>query len=310
VRRAAVLLLVLTSAFAALVAAASPSGAATGPLGKVTVSPDPSAKPTVTFATPFAVKKTANQVVTPGAGAALTKGQKITFDYVLLDGRTGKELETSFGNAPGSLTLDKAKTATQLVASLTGKTVGTRLLVAIAPKDGLAQRLKAPGVKKNDTLLFVIDVKTVRTPLARATGAPVAPVAGLPTVAVAADGKPTITVPTGAPAPTQLVNQLLIKGTGPVVAAGQTITVHYTGVKWADGKQFDSSWDRGQPLDTVIGKGSVIAGWDESLVGQTVGSQVLLVVPPDKGYGASGSSDGKIKGTDTLVFVIDILDAY
>ena len=147
-------------------------------------------------------------------------------------------------------------------------------------------------MKKTDTLLFVIDVKTVRTPLARATGAPVAPVAGLPTVRLAADGKPTITVPAGAAAPTQLVTQVLIKGTGPAVTAGQTITVHYTGVKW-DGKQFDSSWDRGQPLDTAIGNGSVIAGWDEGLVGQTVGSQVLLVVPPDKGYGTPGSSDGK-----------------
>ena len=60
----------------------------------------------------------------------------------------------------------------------------------------------------------------------------------------------------------------------------------------------------------MIGKGSVIAGWDEGLVGQTVGSQVLLVVPPDKGYGAAGNTDAGIKGTDTLVFVVDILDAY
>ena len=190
------------------------------------------------------MKKTTNQVVTAGTGAALTKGQTITFDYVLVDGRSGKELETSFGNTPGSLTLDPSKTATQLVTSLTGKTVGSRLLVAIAPKDGLAKRLNNPAVKKTDTLLFVIDVKNVRTPLARATGAPVAPVAGLPTVTLAANGKPTITVPAGAAAPTQLVTQALIKGAGPAVTAGQTITVQYTSVKW-DGKLFDSTWDRG-----------------------------------------------------------------
>ena len=94
-----------------------------------------------------------------------------------------------------------------------------------------------------------------------------------------------------------------------MVTAGQTVTVHYTGVIWATGKQFDSSWDRGAPLDTVIGQGSVIAGWDEGLVGQTVGSQVLLVVPPDKGYGTAGQRRAGIKGTDTLVFVVDILDA-
>ena len=308
-RRVAVLFLLLSSALAALGVAAPTAGAATGPLAAVTVTGDAPAKPTVTFDAPFTVKKTTNEVVTAGTGAELGKGQTITFDYVLVDGRTGKELETSFGNSPGSLTLDRSKTATQLVTSLTGKTVGSRLLLAIAPRDGLAKRLNNPAVKKTDTLLFVIDVKAVRKPLARATGTAVAPVAGLPTVKLAANGKPTVTVPAGVAAPTQLATQVLIKGAGPTVTAGQTITVQYTGVKW-DGKQFDSSWDRAQPIDTPIGTGSVIPGWDEGLVGQTVGSQVLLVVPPDKGYGTSGSSDGKIKGTDTLVFVVDILDVY
>ena len=94
-----------------------------------------------------------------------------------------------------------------------------------------------------------------------------------------------------------------------MVEAGQTVTVQYTGVIWDTGKKFDSSWDRGQPIDFGIGTQQVIAGWDEGLVGQTVGSQVLLVVPPDKGYGTAGSPP-KITGTDTLVFVVDILDAY
>ena len=80
--------------------------------------------------------------------------------------------------------------------------------------------------------------------------------------------------------------------------------------KWCLQANLWDGWDRGAPLDTVIGKRQVIAGWDEGLVGQTVGSQILLVVPPDKGYGNAGTSDGKVKATDTLVFVIDILDAY
>ena len=192
-------------------------------------------------------------------------------------------------------------------------TVGSRVLIALAPKEGLAANAKSQGaknVKKDDTLLFVIDVKSVRTPLAKATGEAVPPVEGLPTVAVADTGKPTITMPSGVAAPTTLVVQPLITGTGPVVQAGQTISVHYTGVIWDGGKQFDSSWDRGAPADVVIGNGRVIPGWDEGLVGQTVGSQVLLVVPPDKGYGAAGNTDAGIKGTDTLVFVVDILDAY
>jgi peptidylprolyl isomerase len=78
---------------------------------------------------------------------------------------------------------------------------------------------------------------------------------------------------------------------------------------WNSGKQFDSSWDRGQPAQFAIGTGNVIAGWDTGLVGQTVGSQVLLVVPPDQGYGKDGNPQAGIKGTDTLVFVVDLLGA-
>jgi len=149
----------------------------------------------------------------------------------------------------------------------------------------------------------------VRTVMKRATGTPVPPVAGLPTVKLAADGSPTISVP-ATPAPTTLIAQPLINGTGPVVAAGQTITVQYTGVIWTTGKKFDSSWDRGASIDFAIGVKQVIPGWDAGLVGQTVGSQVLLVVPPDQGYGAAGQPSGGISGTDTLVFVVDILDAF
>ena len=173
-----------------------------------------------------------------------------------------------------------------------------------------AWNLEADLEYQRSKSLFVIDVKSVRTPLEKATGEAVAPVEGLPTVALADNGKPTITIPSGVAAPTSLIVQPLVKGTGAVVEAGQTISVHYTGIIWDTGKQFDSSWDRGEPTAFEIGKGSVIAGWDEGLVGQTVGSQVLLVVPPDKGYGSAGTSDGGIKGTDTLVFVVDVLDAY
>jgi peptidylprolyl isomerase len=311
--RAAALVLAVSTALAGLgllAVAAGPAGAATDPLSAVTVSTDTAAKPTVKVKKPFAVKKTTDSMVAAGTGAALASGQTVTFDYVLVDGRTGKEVQTSYGQSPASLVLDASKTNKQIVSALTGQNVGSRVLVAIAPKDGQAGKITAKNVKKSDTLLFVIDVKGVRTPLTRATGEAVTPPAGLPTVALAADGKPTITIPSGVAAPTSLVVQPLIKGTGPVVQAGQTISVHYTGVVWDGGKQFDSSWDRGQPADFVIGKSQVIAGWDEGLVGQTVGSQVLLVVPPDKGYGSAGQSSAGIKGTDTLVFVVDILDAY
>jgi peptidylprolyl isomerase len=128
-------------------------------------------------------------------------------------------------------------------------------------------------------------------------------------VTLDADGKPSVAVPATDP-PTELVAQLLIEGNGAAVEAGQTITVHYTGIVWATSTQFDSSWDRASPATFPIGSGSVIKGWDAGLVGQKVGSQVLLVVPPDQGYGSEGNPSAGISGTDTLVFVVDILDSY
>jgi peptidylprolyl isomerase len=315
VRRLATLLSIVTLALAGTAAAVSaPAGAATTPptaLAKVKVVGAVGQAPTLKFAKPFAVKTSVHQVAIPGTGAVLTTGQHVTFNYVLVDGRTGKSVETSFGTGkkPASLSLDTKTTPSPFVKGLVGATIGSRVVVAIAPKDGIAKNLKAPGVKQNDTLLFVLDVMSASTPLARATGEPVTPAAGLPAVTLdAATGKPSIKVPT-ATAPTQLVVQPLIKGAGPVVAAGQTITVHYTGVIWASGKQFDSSWDRGAAASFSIGTGGVIKGWDTGLVGQTVGSQILLVIPPDQGYGTSGQSSAGISGTDTLVFVVDILDA-
>ena len=118
--------------------------------------------------------------------------------------------------------------------------------------------------------------------------------------------KPEIDFPGGEP-PAELLIEDEIVGDGPEAVAGRTVTAHYVGVAFSSGEEFDASWNRGSPLPFRLGAGQVIAGWDEGLVGQPIGSQRLLVIPPDKGYGAQGKGD--IKGTDTLVFVVDILDA-
>ena len=300
---------------AALVAGTTAFGGAaaadTSELSSLTITGNVGEKPTVSVTEPLAVKTTKSQVVSAGTGEKAAKGNKVTFDYVIVNGRTGDELETSFGLQPVSLVLDKAKAQPVIVENLIGTPVGSRVVIAIAPKEGFAKSAAQnpqSTVKKNDTLLFVVDLAAARMPLTRATGDAVAPVDGLPAVTLGSSGKPKVVIPEG-DAPTSLIVQPLVKGTGPVVEAGQTLTVHYRGVIWDSGKTFDSSWSRGTPTDFAIGTGNVIAGWDEGLVGQTVGSQVLLVIPPDKGYGAEGQPDAGIKGTDTLVFVVDILDA-
>jgi peptidylprolyl isomerase len=116
--------------------------------------------------------------------------------------------------------------------------------------------------------------------------------------------KPTVTVPSG-PAPTTLESTDLIVGTGAEAAIGDTVTVQYVGVNYADGKQFDASWDDGQPFTFQLGAGAVIKGWDQGVVGMKVGGRRQLIVPPSLGYG--DQPQGPIVANETLVFVIDLL---
>ncbi len=120
-----------------------------------------------------------------------------------------------------------------------------------------------------------------------------------------ADTKPSITIPAGEP-PAELVLDDLEIGEGAEAVAGQNVTVHYVGVAWSDGKQFDASWDRNDTFGFRLGAGQVISGWDEGVAGMRVGGRRSITIPPHKGYGAAGAG-GVIKGGETLVFVVDLL---
>jgi len=138
----------------------------------------------------------------------------------------------------------------------------------------------------------------------RATGADQEPVEGFPAVELDADGRPTVTIPDAEP-PTETQVEVLKKGDGAVVADGDTVTVQYQGVNWTTGEVFDESWSRGAPA--TFATTQVITGFSQGMVGQTVGSQTVVVIPPADGYGEAGAPQAGIGGTDTLVFVIDIL---
>ena len=282
-----------------------PTGTSGTPLDDVEVSGDDGEQPTLEFDQPFALEETATRVLDEGDGEEIAPNAVVTFDFLFVNGRNGKELGTSYDTEPAQLVFEESLMA-GVYEGLDGVPEGSQVLVGIAPDDGLGAD-PTQDVLETDSLLLYAEIHEVRTPLERAEGEAVEPVEGLPTVELADDGAPTITVPDADP-PTELVAQPLIEGEGPEVASGQSITVHYTGVLWDTGEVFDSSWEKGSPATFDIGTGAVIPGWDEGLVGQTVGSQVLLVVPPDKGY-PEGSPDGSIKAGDTIVFVVDILDA-
>ncbi len=120
------------------------------------------------------------------------------------------------------------------------------------------------------------------------------------------DEKPIITVPDTA-APAELVIDDLVVGEGTEAVKGANVIVHYVGVAWSTGQQFDASWDRNDPFDFRLGGGQVIAGWDEGVAGMRIGGRRQLTIPPHKGYGGRGAG-GLIKGGETLIFVVDLLN--
>ncbi len=306
-RLRAVSAVVIPLVFLAACTSAKTDAAAPNALDVLTVSGTDKA-PTVSFKTkPLSVKVTTTKVVTAGKGAKLSKSNSVVFNYTLFNGKDAKQIDTSFGKGTVPLDLSSTRLMKGLGQGLTGQQVGSRLLIAIPPADGFGAKGNAQaGVGPTDTLVFFIDVLSASTPLATATGAAIPPVAGLPTAIVDGAKPAQITVPK-TKAPTTLIAQPLIKGAGAVVKSGQSIKVSYTGVLWKDGKKFDASGDHGAPVNIQIGAGKVIPGWDKGLVGQTVGSRILLVVPPADGYGTRGSPP--IGPKDTMVFVIDILGA-
>lgn len=122
---------------------------------------------------------------------------------------------------------------------------------------------------------------------------------------MANDAKPTVTIPDGEP-PEGLQIEDLTVGDGAEAKAGQRVEVHYVGVAWSTGQQFDASWDRGQPFSFGLGGGQVIEGWDDGVAGMKVGGRRRLTIPPEMGYGERGAG-GVIKPGETLVFVVDLL---
>ncbi len=267
--------------------------------------------PTVTIPATAGSGALYTKTLIKGTGAKLTSSQSLLGNFVLYDwsGATHKLIGSTYSD--GVPTLFTGSLLPGLETALEGQKVGSRVLAVIPPAQAFGTAGNSQiGVGPKDTVVFVIDLVKSFDNSAGVAGAQTSNGGGaLPTVTAGAAGKgPTITIPKTA-APTTLQVKTLIKGTGPVVKKGNYIVVQYTGVNWRTGKVFDSSWSRSMPWATAIGAGQVIKGWDTGLVGQTVGSRVLLVIPPADGYGKTGSSSAGIKGTDTLVFAIDILSA-
>ncbi len=280
----------------------------TGGFGEQATIELPAGKPGATFVA---------DVLEEGDGPTVSDGQLIVANYTALlwaakpkggEQATDPLFDTIATNSPEPFTMAQDKALPGMIKGLVGASVGSRVLLVIPPAEGFGEEGRTDiGVGPDDTLVFVFDVLDSFEADQAADGAAVDPDPALPTVAEGPDG-PLATIPATA-APTELLSQVLVQGDGATVEAGQLLIVQYRGQLWKDGSEFDSSWSGDSATAFAIGTGGVIPGWDKTLVGQSVGSRVLLVVPPADGYGEGGNPP-TIAGDDTLVFIVDILGAY
>lgn len=280
------------------------TAAATGSIDDVKVSGAAGAKPTVTFDKPFQVKTTESKVIKAGKGEEVKKNDSIVVNYLGINARDGKEFDTSWqaGRQPTIFTLQDGALINGFLNGLVGKKIGDRVLISIASKDGYAEGNEQAGIKKGDSLLFVVDL--LIKPATKAQGKAVQPAAGLPTVKLDKETPSAITVPKTDP-PKGLKVQPLIEGTGTAIKKDSTVAVHMIGTNWRTGKTVESSWQKGQPYVLPLSQLGV-PGLVEGLTGQKGGSRVLIVIPPDKGF-KQDLQGTDVKKTDTLVFVVDVL---
>src|SRR5262252_545586 len=288
--------------------AASPAVTVSGSFGKA---------PAIKIPTQKAAGSLTVKTVIPGTGPTLTKTDAFVGNYAIYiwSGTSHRLAQSSF--TTHNPTLFAGQLLPGLEKALIGQKMGSRVLAVIPPKDGFGKNGNPQaGIKGTDTLVFVVDLIKNFASNASAGGQQVSNGGGaLPKVTATAGAAPKIKVPSAKP-PAKLVTKVLVKGTGPAIKANQTVVVQYVGALWRSGKGsgtvFDASWKRGQPFSFIIGKkpSQVIPGWDKGLIGQTVGSRVMLVIPPADGYGKAGNSQAGIKPTDTLVFVVDVLGAF
>lgn len=300
-----------------------PESAPTGDLDGVDVTGELGNEPKVTVDAPFTADETTVQVVEEGDGDAIVAGDQVTAQYVVVDGKTGQTLESSWKTGePVPLEMDAQRLLPGLYSGIIDQPVGSRLAIGLTSADAFGEEGNPQlGVKPDSALVFVADLlerqpapepppEPASDPLEMAEGADTDAPADLPSLEVDGTGVPQKFTASGSvPKDVQeLVTAPIIVGDGPKVEAGQTLTVHYLGQLYPDGEIFDQSWERGETFDFQLGAGGVIPGWDQGLEGQTVGSRVVLAIPSDLAYGPQGSPP-TIPADADLLFVVDILGA-
>lgn len=245
----------------------------------------------VSFDKPLEVADLQSSVVTEGDGDKIKSGDFIQFALTEYNAETA-EKNGAIGQSEGTLLPQQVSASSTLGQVLGCATVGSRVVATM------------PGDEDYPATVDVIDVLKV-VPTA-AWGEQQKPEAGFPTVELATDGTPSVTLP-GGDMPTEFAKETLKKGDGVKIAKGDAALVQYYGVSWNTKKTFDKSWGSTPFTVQQVGTG-VVDGFSKAIEGETVGSQVVAVLPPSSAYGKGKINDNDLKG-QTLVFVIDIIGA-
>ena len=278
---------------------------APGPVSdSVDVTGDFGTVPTVDFAEPLDPATTQRTVAIAGTGAIEASATSLVgLSLSVYNGTTGETVqETTYSSDGANEIIAVANGFISGLSRAINCSVEGDRIVAVSTAEDAFSETGATGIAAGESVVFVVDVISVAAD--RADGVDQPAVDGYPTVELAKDGTPTVTIP-DSDAPTELQISTLKLGDGSVVADGDTVWVEYTGLVWGTGETFDSSWTTAGPATFVTSQ--VVPGFGTALVGQTVGSQVLAVLPPAEGYGEAGNDGAGISGTDTLVFVVDIV---
>lgn len=269
-------------------------------------------EPKIEFKTPYTIKKPGYAILQQGNGKQIVENDRLCIQQIDINARTGKQLANTWGKPELSCSLVvNNEISPDYQKVFTAQKVGATIAIGIPaqemqPDSQGATRDNGNSSEAQDSFLKVMTIVSAEKALMRAQGTPVKNIPpNLPKVTLAENGAPSINIGSYTPPKNKLVVQPLIQGNGPTVQPADTVSVQYTG--WLlDGKEFDSSWKRGAPATFNL-QGGVIKGWTEGLTGQKVGSQVMLVIPPELAYGDKGTPG--IPPNSTLIFVIDILSA-
>lgn len=280
-----------------------------GGLDSLTIEGEVGKDPKVAFDGKVDPSEVESEVVTEGDGDELEKGDNVLVHVWVGNGFSEEKVFSTYdAGKPELFTVGADSLSPPFQAAIEGHPVGSRVAVASSAADAFGpQGNPQLGIANEDGVVFVVDL--VSEVAGEPSGEEKKPAAWVPEVQEK-DGLVTGFDFAGTPKPTgKLQESVLVEGDGEEVQQGQTIYVNYLGQVYGGEKPFDESYSRGEPTSFPIGVGQVVKGWDQSLVGQKVGSRVVVAIPPELGYGKKGNPQAGIKGTDTLYFVVDILAA-